>query len=355
MRLVPLVQNPRAEAACCSYLLRRHRPDVRRLSRRPRPSADMPTHPTLPRHARPSCFASARAAAASPASSAATCSAPRAGRGAPPRRRRRRRPRPRRRARGGRPRAGAAWRRCGRGGRPRALERAHAARCGGVLESWAAVLCGSLHTAAKGPHEGEIKTCASPGSCAARPPSRSRADPRGAPARLERTRGALICGPRRAEDGDRRAAPARDAPLPHEPEGDAQLGGPARGLLRRGPPPARPRRRTCGAPPSPGIESHLPRPPPPPPSPPPPPPTTTTTPLPRSQAEKLRARFEAAPGGDPAVIERSLLRGEAELAAHAHPDPYITPYRPGGSLYARNPPLPEGVKIHLDFGREGGH
>ena len=73
------------------------------------------------------------------------------------------------------------------------------------------------------------------------------------------------------------------------------------------------------------------------------------------QAEKLRARFEAAPGGDTAVIERSLLRGEAELAAHAHPDPYITPYRPGGSLYARNPPLPEGVKIHLDFGREGGH
>jgi hypothetical protein len=78
-------------------------------------------------------------------------------------------------------------------------------------------------------------------------------------------------------------------------------------------------------------------------------------PLPRSQAEKLRARFEAAPGGDPAVIERSLLRGEAALAARAHPDPYITPYRPGGSLYARNPPLPEGVKIHLDFGREGGH
>ena len=31
------------------------------------------------------------------------------------------------------------------------------------------------------------------------------------------------------------------------------------------------------------------------------------------------------------------------------------PYRPGGSMYARNPPFDPSVHIHLDFGREGGH
>jgi len=29
------------------------------------------------------------------------------------------------------------------------------------------------------------------------------------------------------------------------------------------------------------------------------------------------------------------------------------PYRPGGSMYARNPPFDPSVHIHLDFGREG--
>ena len=74
-----------------------------------------------------------------------------------------------------------------------------------------------------------------------------------------------------------------------------------------------------------------------------------------------------------------------------HPDPYIVPYRPGGSMYARNPPFPEvrrrmaqlplllllhltcsplppwphlslppapptqGIHMHMDFGREGYH
>ena len=48
-----------------------------------------------------------------------------------------------------------------------------------------------------------------------------------------------------------------------------------------------------------------------------------------------------------------LERGEAQLEVQRHPDPYTVPYRPGGSLYARNPPVPEAVNVHLDFGREG--
>ncbi|KFM23895.1 hypothetical protein F751_6863 [Auxenochlorella protothecoides] len=54
-------------------------------------------------------------------------------------------------------------------------------------------------------------------------------------------------------------------------------------------------------------------------------------------------------------IERALARGEERLRSYAHPDPYIVPYRPGGSLYARNPPFPDGISMHMDFGREGGH
>lgn len=35
------------------------------------------------------------------------------------------------------------------------------------------------------------------------------------------------------------------------------------------------------------------------------------------------------------------------------PAPCAVPYRPGGSMYARNPPFDPSVHIHLDFGREG--
>lgn len=119
---------------------------------------------------------------------------------------------------------------------------------------------------------------------------------------------------------------------------------------------------------------------------------------------------------DPIQIERALERGEERLRERLHPDPYIgeahpgsalcthssvkgfvvvlsraattcsagvhrcpwccvsltashnhlpthhwlgcldaVPYRPGGSMYARNPPFDPSVHIHLDFGREGGH
>jgi hypothetical protein len=116
---------------------------------------------------------------------------------------------------------------------------------------------------------------------------------------------------------------------------------------------------------------------------------------------------------DPIQIDRALERGEAWLREHLHPDPYIgehptcflagssgslgwtgwyglesgsekrapclhapakgcsvvlkgavdvaglaahaVPYRPGGSMYARNPPYDPSIHIHFNFGREGGH
>ncbi|KAG7671149.1 hypothetical protein Ndes2526B_g02392 [Nannochloris sp. 'desiccata'] len=74
------------------------------------------------------------------------------------------------------------------------------------------------------------------------------------------------------------------------------------------------------------------------------------------EAEKIRAEFDANAGlDDPRQIERALVRGETKYGEYTHPDPYIVPYRPGGSMYARNPPFPQDIHIHLDFGREGGH
>jgi NADH dehydrogenase (ubiquinone) 1 beta subcomplex subunit 9 len=37
------------------------------------------------------------------------------------------------------------------------------------------------------------------------------------------------------------------------------------------------------------------------------------------------------------------------------PDVLAVPYHPGGSLYARNPPMVPGYKQQLDFGREDAH
>lgn len=74
------------------------------------------------------------------------------------------------------------------------------------------------------------------------------------------------------------------------------------------------------------------------------------------EAGKLRREFDAYKDvKDTNEIERLLRHGEARLKELEHPDPYIVPYRPGGSMFARNPPFVEGTKIHLDFGKEGHH
>ena len=41
---------------------------------------------------------------------------------------------------------------------------------------------------------------------------------------------------------------------------------------------------------------------------------------------------------DPAEIERVLSKGEAQLQADAHPQPYIHPKAPGGTSWERNTP-----------------
>ena len=36
----------------------------------------------------------------------------------------------------------------------------------------------------------------------------------------------------------------------------------------------------------------------------------------------------------------ALQKGQDRLSQNTHPDPYIMPYMPGGSLFMRNSPLP---------------
>lgn len=70
------------------------------------------------------------------------------------------------------------------------------------------------------------------------------------------------------------------------------------------------------------------------------------------EARSIRARFERnSMVTDPAMIDKLLADGEAELDRHSHPDPILPPYAHGSSLYGRNPPPPLNV-IEMDFGRE---
>jgi NADH dehydrogenase (ubiquinone) 1 beta subcomplex subunit 9 len=70
------------------------------------------------------------------------------------------------------------------------------------------------------------------------------------------------------------------------------------------------------------------------------------------EAANIRAMFDSQKAEqDPGQIERLVEAGEERLKEYEHPDPYIVPYRPGGSLFARNPPFQAGHTIQLDFGR----
>ena len=48
-------------------------------------------------------------------------------------------------------------------------------------------------------------------------------------------------------------------------------------------------------------------------------------------------------------LQSLLLEGEAMLAKHKHPDPYILPWRPGGTMYHRNPPPVPEVRADSSF------
>ncbi|KAK9829644.1 hypothetical protein WJX72_007056 [[Myrmecia] bisecta] len=72
-----------------------------------------------------------------------------------------------------------------------------------------------------------------------------------------------------------------------------------------------------------------------------------------SEVERVRAEFyKNSNVTDVNQRERLLVKGQEKLREFQHPDPYIVPYRPGGSLYARNPPIEKGLHQQLDFGRE---
>jgi len=60
------------------------------------------------------------------------------------------------------------------------------------------------------------------------------------------------------------------------------------------------------------------------------------------EATKIRAEFDKHKNLKPSSLEaiQLLKEGQEKLAANVHPDPYIIPYMPGGSLFMRNSPLP---------------
>ena len=67
--------------------------------------------------------------------------------------------------------------------------------------------------------------------------------------------------------------------------------------------------------------------------------------LPRARSLFPRRSTPNRPAADMPLtvrLQSLLLEGEAMLAKHKHPDPYILPWRPGGTMYHRNPPpVPE--------------
>jgi NADH dehydrogenase (ubiquinone) 1 beta subcomplex subunit 9 len=60
------------------------------------------------------------------------------------------------------------------------------------------------------------------------------------------------------------------------------------------------------------------------------------------EATKIREEFDAFKGlpADSAKVVRLVREGQERLSLLSHPDPYIKPYMPGGSLFMRNPPPP---------------
>lgn len=58
------------------------------------------------------------------------------------------------------------------------------------------------------------------------------------------------------------------------------------------------------------------------------------------EATKLRGRFDANRGANPAAAARLLQEGQDELFEWTHPDPYCVANMPGGSSFMRNSPPP---------------
>lgn len=85
-----------------------------------------------------------------------------------------------------------------------------------------------------------------------------------------------------------------------------------------------------------------------------------------AEATKIRASFDKYKSLSPedAKVKYMLSSAYKTMEKYTHPDPYIVPWMPGGSLFQRNPPLPldvcfpngipEGVHvdpIHIDMSK----
>jgi len=61
-----------------------------------------------------------------------------------------------------------------------------------------------------------------------------------------------------------------------------------------------------------------------------------------SEADKLRGEFQSnahlAP--ESGRVKALVREAQEKLLTHSHPDKYILPWMPGGTLFMRNPPLP---------------
>ena len=60
------------------------------------------------------------------------------------------------------------------------------------------------------------------------------------------------------------------------------------------------------------------------------------------EAVKIRAEFDANKKipADSAKVARLMREATERLEKQTHPDPYISAYMPGGSLFMRNPAIP---------------
>eukprot|EP01038_Epipyxis_sp_PR26KG_P011635 gene11635-15585_t len=58
------------------------------------------------------------------------------------------------------------------------------------------------------------------------------------------------------------------------------------------------------------------------------------------ETTKIRAEFDANKNANQATTVRLLREGYERMAKVNHPDPYIAPFMPGGSLFMRNPAIP---------------
>uniref|UniRef100_A0A7I4DZH7 NADH dehydrogenase [ubiquinone] 1 beta subcomplex subunit 9 n=1 Tax=Physcomitrium patens TaxID=3218 RepID=A0A7I4DZH7_PHYPA len=68
------------------------------------------------------------------------------------------------------------------------------------------------------------------------------------------------------------------------------------------------------------------------------------------EAQKMREQFEMNKDlSNLETIDRLLYEGESRVEKFQHPDPYIVPWAPGGSKYARNPPVPSEVITVVGF------